>query len=100
CKNTFIDNMLSFCGFTNAFSHLTERYAVINAQQLIEAKPDVVFLSSEPYPFKEKHVLELQQLLPQAQIKIVDGELFSWYGSRLLKSPSYFNEITKSLINS
>ena len=100
CKNTFIDNMLSFCGFTNAFSHLTERYAVINAQQLIEAKPDVVFLSSEPYPFKEKHVLEFQQLLPHAQIKIVDGELFSWYGSRLLKSPVYFNEITKSLIHS
>lgn len=96
-RNTFIDNMLTLCGFSNAFQHLSERYAVIDEQQLIEADPDIVFLSSEPYPFKEKHVLELQQILPHAQIKIVDGELFSWYGSRLLKSPAYFKELIKSL---
>lgn len=97
CANTFINNMLTLCGFTNAFHDSTERYAIVNEQQLVEAQPDVVFLSSEPYPFKEKHVAELQQLLPQAQIKIVDGELFSWYGSRLLKSPAYFSETIKSL---
>lgn len=97
CGNTFIDNMLTLCGFTNAFQHLSERYAVINEQQLIENQPDVILLSSEPYPFKEKHIFELQQLLPQAQIKIVDGELFSWYGSRLLKSPAYFKELVLSL---
>jgi ABC-type Fe3+-hydroxamate transport system substrate-binding protein len=93
CRNTFIDNMLTMCGLTNSFQHVSERYAVINEQQLIENQPDVIFLSSEPYPFKEKHILELQQLLPQAQIEIVDGELFSWYGSRLLKSPEYFKTL-------
>ena len=55
----------------------------------------MIFLSTEPYPFKEKDILELKKELPTTQIMLVDGELFSWYGSRLLKSVDYFNSITE-----
>ena len=73
----------------------TEAKTGVDAAMLAEANPDVVLLSSEPYPFKEKHIAEFKALLPGAVIKLVDGELFSWYGSRLLHAPVYFEELNK-----
>jgi ABC-type Fe3+-hydroxamate transport system substrate-binding protein len=90
-KGTFIDDMLQKCGLTNAFD--IARYPGVSAEQLIAAKPEVILLSSEPYPFKEKHMAEFKTLLPNAIIKLVDGELFSWYGSRLLHAPAYFKQL-------
>ena len=89
---TFIDDMLRRAGFANAFADET-RYPEITAEQLATAAPQRLFLSSEPYPFGEKHIAEFQQICPNAKIEIVDGELFSWYGSRLRKSAAYFNQL-------
>ena len=87
-KSTFINEMLNLCGFENAIQK--NRYPEFTTEQLKELEIDEVFLSSEPYPFKQKHIEELKEILPQAKIRLVDGELFSWYGSRLLKSVDYF----------
>jgi len=86
-NDTFIDDMLKRCGFKNILADQT-RYPVLG--NLSELNPDVLFLSSEPYPFKEKHIQELHEIYPNAKIKLVDGEMFSWYGSRLGKSVDYF----------
>ena len=94
-KNTFIDSMLSTISLINCIN--TERYPQLSDQDIIALSPEVIFLSSEPYPFKEKHIQELKTLVPVAQIILVDGELFSWYGSRLMKSPSYFNSLRDQL---
>ncbi len=94
-NNTFINEMLKVCGFKNAFE--IERYPEVNAKQIEEANPQVILLSSEPYPFKEKHIQEFQAICPNAKILIVDGELFSWYGSRLLKAPEYFKQLIDSI---
>lgn len=91
-KDTFIHHLLYKAGFENAFKDL-DRYPMIDEEILKAAKPDVIFLSSEPYPFKEKHLLEFQAICPDATIKIIDGELFSWYGSRLLHSAAYFKTL-------
>jgi ABC-type Fe3+-hydroxamate transport system substrate-binding protein len=91
-KNTFIDAMLQVCGLNNVFKE--ERYPEISEADLLKAKPQLILLSSEPYPFGEKHIAELQRILPLAAIKLVDGELFSWYGSRLLHAPAYFKQLT------
>ncbi len=87
--NTFIDQMLFYAGFENAFSQRT-RYPEISEPELIAANPDVILLSSEPYPFAEKHIQEFKALLPNTPVRIVNGEFFSWYGSRLLQSADYF----------
>ena len=86
-NDTFIDDMLKRCGFKNILADQT-RYPVL--ENLSELNPDVLFLSSEPYPFKEKHIQELHEIFPNAKIKLVDGEMFSWYGSRLSESVDYF----------
>lgn len=91
-KNTFIDSMLETLGFENAMNQ--ERYPEVNLETV---NPDVVFLSSEPYPFKEKHIEELQNQFPGSRIVLVDGEYFSWYGSRLIGAPAYFLELLKSI---
>lgn len=97
-NHTFIHYLLSRCGFQNVFSEgAFIRYPEISPFQLKEADPDVIFLSSEPYPFKEKHVGEFQQICPGAKIITVDGELFSWYGSRLLQAPAYFMNVIRSV---
>ncbi|MDB4923777.1 helical backbone metal receptor [Mucilaginibacter sp.] len=95
-KNTFIDSMLQKCGLINAFE--MERYPEVDALLLSDANPDVILLSSEPYPFKEKHIAELKAIVPTAIIKLVDGEMFSWYGNRLLGAPEYFDDLVKNLI--
>lgn len=93
---TFIDDMLTRCGFENAFGNMP-RYPEIAVGQLQEKSPQVILLSSEPYPFKEKHVAEFAEICPNAIIRIVDGELFSWYGSRLLHSAPYFKKIIEEV---
>lgn len=95
--HTFINNMLNRLRFHNVAQSLDSRYPEITDQQIQSLQPDVIFLSSEPYPFKAKHIEELQAICPQATIKLVDGELFSWYGSRLLHSATYFRALLSSL---
>ena len=92
---TFIDSMLKLCGLTNAFD--IDRYPEVSESMLINAKPDVVMLSSEPYPFNNKHMEEIKLLLPDTKVILVDGEMFSWYGSRLLLAADYFISLIKLL---
>lgn len=96
--NTFIHHMLELCGFTNAVAEQS-RYPELSEEAMQVLDPEVVLLSSEPYPFKEKHLAELQALLPKAKLLLVDGELFSWYGSRLLQAPVYFREVVGLIKN-
>lgn len=89
---TFIDAMLKAAGFQNAFAGQT-RYPEIAPDDLRAANPDLIFLSSEPYPFAVKHIAELQAICPSARVLVVDGEVFSWYGSRLLRADRYFRNL-------
>jgi ABC-type Fe3+-hydroxamate transport system substrate-binding protein len=90
--DTFIHSCLEHIGFQNAVG-ASARYPELDAQSLASLDPDRVFLSSEPYPFKEEHAQELREALPKARIEFVDGELFSWYGSRMLKMPAYWRSL-------
>lgn len=90
-KNTFIDSMLLQCGLTNLAGN--ERYPEATGKE----NPDFIFLSSEPFPFGEKHISEFQQLYPKSKVVLVDGEFFSWYGSKLKDAPNYFNQILTQL---
>ena len=90
--DTFIHDMLLRCGFHNIFDQQT-RYPAISVEDLRRLNCELLLLSSEPYPFNEKHIQELQDWLPYTKIMLADGEMFSWYGSRLLQSPGYFERL-------
>jgi ABC-type Fe3+-hydroxamate transport system substrate-binding protein len=94
--DTFIHDMLQQCGFDNIFAEKT-RYPEISITDLQTGHCQLLLLSSEPYPFTQKHLDELKSLLPGTGIRLVDGEYFSWYGSRLLDAPAYFKKLIHEL---
>lgn len=68
------------------------RYPALTPAEIQALKPELILLSSEPYPFSEKHLPELKQICPDAEIRLTDGEMYSWYGSRMRHAPGYFDE--------
>jgi ABC-type Fe3+-hydroxamate transport system substrate-binding protein len=91
-KHTFIDELLRLNNFENYYESY-ERYPEMTLDKKHPETADVVCLSSEPFPFKEEHMNELGNFFPKATILVVDGEAFSWYGSRLLKAFDYFKTL-------
>lgn len=89
--DTFIHHMLGCCGLKNIAD--LPRYPEMNPDQLHEKDPELILLSSEPYPFNEKDRLKMQSDFPGAKIILVDGEYFSWYGARMKKAPAYFKSL-------
>lgn len=94
-SDNFIDYLINWLGLENIAGGMT-RYPQLTEAELCEYSPDYVLLSSEPYPFKEKHLDRFQKLFPMAEIILVDGEMFSWYGSRLQEAPAYFKNLPLS----
>lgn len=94
--NTFIDALLKAAHFENVFAE-TPRYPAVTIPEIQAKNPELILLSSEPYPFKEKHVQLFQEMCPKARVEVVDGELFSWYGSRLLHTTNYIKKIHQKL---
>lgn len=92
-SDTFINHVLFEIGFENIFKNKT-RYPEIKTEDLAEA--DIIMLSSEPFPFKEKHIAELREFYPEKKIMIVDGEAFSWYGTHIAKCENYFKELVST----
>jgi ABC-type Fe3+-hydroxamate transport system substrate-binding protein len=94
-SSTFVDHVLDkHLGMNNVLGN-QERYPEIDLNNFPEL--DYVFLSTEPYPFKEKHFEEIQAYFPKAKIMLVDGEYFTWYGSRLIDAPKYFKRLMKEM---
>ena len=92
-NDTFINTLLELNNFKNIYKE-KGRYPEVELKKIrLEGDPDLVFLSSEPYPFKDEDAFEIGRFIHHAKIVFVDGEMFSWYGSRLLKSFEYFKSL-------
>lgn len=97
--DTFINDMMQRIGLKNIFADRDSRYPETTVEDFLRAKPELILLSSEPFPFKEKHIAEFKSMLPDSNVMLVDGEMFSWYGSRLLKSAEYLKSVVEELNN-
>jgi len=95
-NDTFIHDILGRIGLKNALAGHS-RYPQLTAEQLHAARPELILLSSEPYPFREKHRQTFATQFPHARVELVDGEMFSWYGSRLLLAAAYLQKLTEKL---
>jgi len=90
--DTFIHDMMDKAGFENVFGY-QRRYPEIDLEELKKQGVECVLLSSEPFPFNEKHANSMKEQLPDVRVLVVDGEMFSWYGSRMAKAPAYFSQL-------
>jgi ABC-type Fe3+-hydroxamate transport system substrate-binding protein len=96
-KKTFIHHMLQLNKFDNIYKNIG-RYPEIHIDNIeLKRDADFIFLSSEPYPFKEKDISEMENL-SNAHVILVNGEMFSWYGSRLLKAFDYFKALHQKTV--
>lgn len=95
-KDTFIQDVIRRLGWTNVLADRA-RYPEMGLDDLKTYEPEIILLSSEPFPFKKEHHLELLEVMPHVQVIDVDGEMFSWYGSRLVQSPLYFEQLHETL---
>ena len=82
-KGTYISSVLEKIGFINACCG--DRYPEWSGEEA-----DIVWLSTEPFPFKESHIQIFQSRFPKSKVQLIDGEMCSWYGSRMLKAAEYF----------
>lgn len=89
-RNTFINELLKLNKFENAITAPDSRYPEIDFPDFPDL--DVILLSTEPYPFNESHAMELRKELNK-NVAVVDGEFFSWYGSRLALAFAYFKTL-------
>lgn len=97
-SRTFINYLLQLNHFENIYAHREERYPEVEIRKMrIQGDPEIVFLSSEPYPFKEEHAFEIGRATHHAKTVFVDGEMFSWYGTRLFKAFQYFKVLQERL---
>jgi len=91
-SDTFISSMLDAAGFENAIRE--KRYPKLSKEDISQLNPDFIFFSSEPFPFREKHFEQFSDEFATRELRLVDGEMFSWYGSRLLKAIDYWERLT------
>lgn len=98
-KDTFIDHLLQLNKLQNVFSEENSRYPEVNLGDLGQKKVDRVLLSTEPFPFGDKHVQALKNEVSGARVQIVDGEYFSWYGSRLTAAFTYFKKLQETFLS-
>jgi len=95
-NDTYIHSVLDHWSLKNVYGDL-KRYPKTTLKELQKRSPNLVMLSSEPYPFKEKHLQEVEEACPGSRIVLVDGEWFSWYGSRMLGSFKKLNTFRKAI---
>jgi hypothetical protein len=100
-SDNFINEMLKLNRFENIYDNNSEvsgRYPEIEIKKIrLQGDPELVLLSSEPYPFKEEDTFEIGRYTHHATAVFVDGEMFSWYGSHLAKALTYFKILHKNL---
>jgi len=92
-KNTFINSMIEKIGLINVFANKESNYPEISESEIINSDADLILLSTEPYKFSEKNFPKFNELLPNAKALVVNGEMFSWYGSRMQLSASYLQSL-------
>ncbi|MCF6347173.1 MAG: helical backbone metal receptor [Flavobacteriaceae bacterium] len=96
----YINETLKLNKFENIFENAPDRYLEVYIEYLVslnfDLKPELIILPSEPFHFKKEHVEKLKKFI-DCQFIFVDGEMFSWYGSRLLKALDYFKNLHKHI---
>lgn len=92
-QNTFINYMLHEINWENILTDKLSRYPQVSDEELKGLNPDYILLSSEPFPFNNTHVESFRLNFPDSKIILVDGEMFSWYGSRMKRAPKYFQQL-------
>jgi hypothetical protein len=90
-RDTYIAAMLAEIGWSVPRLG-TDRYPRFAWNEPLVADIDEVLLSTEPYRFTEAHADALERQIGKP-VRLVDGEMMSWYGSRALAGLRYLRDL-------
>ena len=97
--DTYVSRTLALAGFETLPVDARSRYPEISLDESWVADAEVVLLSSEPYMFRSKHVamVAAMPVFAGKQVRLIDGEMTSWYGSRAIGGLAYLREFRRSI---
>ncbi len=91
--NTYINEVLKLNNFINVYEN-KDRYPTVDLNLIRkEGNPKIIFLPTEPYAFSDEDAFEIGRHSNHSNTIFIEGEYFSWYGSRLLKALPYFKKM-------
>ncbi|MCW5873442.1 MAG: ABC transporter substrate-binding protein [Anaerolineales bacterium] len=121
-QHTFTHDVLALCGFASVFAARERRYPLaadlgqgaakpaegrdtryprVTAAEIAAAGPQAALLPSEPYAFSEDDAQQLANALdghlPADRIRLVDGSLLTWPGTRIGKTIPTLQALAASL---
>ena len=90
-RDTYISRTLGLFGMHTLPETALARYPEFTLEEDFVREAELVLLSSEPYMFRQKHVAELARRpeISGEPVKLIDGEMTSWYGSRAIAGLEY-----------
>ena len=80
--DTYGSSLLELLGIENVFAGAGERYPETTLEEIAARRADLVVLPGEPYPFKDRHVGEVEAVVRGADVRLVDGRDLFWWGIR------------------
>ena len=80
--DTYGSSLLELLGIENVFAGAGERYPETTLEEIAERHAELVLLPGEPYPFKNRHVHEVEAIVRGADVRLVDGRDLFWWGIR------------------
>lgn len=95
-RSTYISATLATVGWQSWPASEEPRYPAFDWDAPWLGEVSRVFLSSEPYSFRDKHVAEVEGLSGRPAA-LIDGEMTSWYGSRAARGLRYLAALRRSL---
>ena len=96
--DTYVSDLFAEAGGKNVFEGAKDRYPEIDVAGLRAARPEVVFLSDEPFPFKPKHAAELTVEAPELRTQLIGGDDCCWHGVRTLRGLSLMQRLIESMV--
>ena len=97
--DTYIADALARAGL-RALQHAGgARYPEVALGEKLLDEVDLVLFSTEPFPFKAKHLVAFRAAFPahRAKAHLIDAEMVSWYGSRAVPGLRYLAEFAEGL---
>ncbi len=95
-RDTYVSRTLGLFGLQTLPESADARYPAIPLEEPWLPEVECVLLSSEPYRFRAKHLDEIGHALKRP-VRLIDGEMTSWYGSRAIRGLAYLAEFARLL---
>ncbi len=92
-RDTYISRTLALFGL-QTLPESVDRYPELKDLDVMGV--ELILLSTEPFRFRDSHVKEIEKNTGKP-VRLIDGEMTSWYGSRAIEGLGYLAEFSSRL---